>query len=140
MWQMDMSLDKSPSIANNNYHKDTTLKWTIKRQKKSELSARTYIAARVLLVYFIVLFSVLLLTFNTLFFTDQSRAPSALVSTSMNAHMDSLGSVSTPSVFSGVSIGTVTNSPIQVKNEFHGNVNFVNNICRQNDKQDTDKD
>ena len=55
----------------------------------------------------------------------------------MNAHMDSLGSSSSSSVFSGANIGTITNCPVRVENRFHGNVNFVN-VIGQKDKVDTD--
>lgn len=56
----------------------------------------------------------------------------------MNAQMDSLGSASSSSVFSGANIGTITNCPVRVENQFHGNVNFFN-VIGQKDKVDTDK-
>ena len=122
------------------------------------------IAARVLLVYCVIQCA-MLLTFNALFVTDPLRAPSAHLTshkveesissiqeygtgnpsnevslyTSMNAQVDSLGSVSTPLRFPSSSIGTITNCHVEVKNEFHGDVKFVY-VYGQNNKQDTDKD
>ena len=56
-----------------------------------------------------------------------------------NAQMDSLGSTSSSSVFSGASIGTISNCPVRVENQFLGTVNFYN-VVGQKDKVDTDKD
>ena len=68
----------------------------------------------------------------------EGRFGSTDINAFMNAHMESLGSTSSSSsVFSGANIGTITNCPVRVENQFHGNVNLFN-VIGQKDKVDTD--
>lgn len=65
--------------------------------------------------------------------SNEGSFGSTHVNTFMNAQVDSLGSVSTPSVFPGANIGSINNCSFQV---YNGNVN----VYGPKDKVDTGKD